>query len=73
MDHGVPREHPSIIRIWGENSLKYAGEHQNLVSFPPLFSLSPAQGYLARIFCIISKGVFWPTLPDLAEVLCSLP
>lgn len=31
----------------GENSLKHAGEHQNLVSFPHLCSLSPAQGYRA--------------------------
>lgn len=45
MDHRGPREHPFITRIWGENSLKHVGEHQNLVSFPHLCSLSPAQGY----------------------------
>lgn len=54
--HGVPREHPSIIRIWGENSFKYAGEHEKLVRFPSLCPLSTVQGYLEG-FSVSPLGV----------------
>lgn len=77
MDHGAPRDHPVITRIWGNNSLNMQGSRKNSISFPHLCSFLPAQGYRGGFsalgFHLNECLLACPSGFGCPEVFCPLP